>query len=61
VKQRYGKWVAQLEGEPEILKILQGKGVDALRTFGYEPRNQILDISPMTLRQAATCIIQNQK
>jgi hypothetical protein len=33
VKQQYGKGFAQLEGEPEILKILQEKGADASRAL----------------------------
>lgn len=44
VRQRYGKWVGILERNPVLSERLHQEGKDALRSFGYSPRQAFMDL-----------------
>jgi hypothetical protein len=51
VRHRYGKWVEQLQGQPELLERLQTVGAQTLNLFGYEPpRGTLLHGTPISAR-----------
>ena len=43
VKARYGKWIKELEGKPELSQQLHRLGASSLEAFGYEPPARFLD------------------
>jgi len=45
VTARYGKWVSYLNDKPELSRQLHDLGAECLKTFGYEPAANFLDVS----------------
>ena len=49
VKQRYGKWVSKLKGNPELSDLLHWEGAEGLQIFGYEPAVPFMDHTPRSI------------
>lgn len=45
VTRRYGRWMDNVRGKPELNKLLHLKANEGLKRFGYEPRASFLDQS----------------
>ena len=61
VKQRYGKWIKNLEGNPMLSERLHREGRESLRIFGYEPQEAFMDAQSMSWSCDSTIVCQNSE
>jgi hypothetical protein len=58
VKQRYGKWVKTLKGDPILSERLHREGEDTLRLLGYEPPRPFLDTNKQLWKCDSSVVCQ---